>query len=363
MAYQPITDPNTGEVVSPNFSGTAAGYSPITDNAGNAVSPNFNVNGRNSAGNFGFQATGDNPGYVDNFVAEGPKNTEYQNAFESVDIKSFVASFATDIARPARFDVTLFVPPLFSGDPNVGPGIATTRQLRLRCESANFPGRTLETQQVQIYGPAEKFPYRTSYDDITLEFICSSSMIEKSLFDLWLEYINPSETWNVRFKNNYCTQILITQYDSNIRRTHQIQLVDAFPVAVTQMDLNWNDEGYHKIAVTFAYTYWKKISDYQAEYVPDGVNIDSPFYIDNLQTIISAILLAKDVATNMGKSPYGILGVIGAASSLFAGGLSLSQLLNGTNPGNNRFEDSNSVRTPGTITGATTDVNNLSEDL
>ena len=128
------------------------------------------------------------------------------------------------------------------------------------------------------------------------------------------------------------------------------------------MDLNWNDDGYHKISVTFAYTYWKRLSEYQAEVVPAAINVNSPFYINNLQTILSSVILARDVAENMGKSPYGILGAIGAASSLF-GGISLSKLLNGNNPYANRQDDTNSVRTPGLISGSPRDVDNIKEDL
>jgi hypothetical protein len=29
---------------------------------------------------------------------------------------------------------------------------------------------------------------------------------------------------------------------------------------MNQLDLNWSDDGYHKLSVTFAYTYWKNNS-------------------------------------------------------------------------------------------------------
>jgi hypothetical protein len=36
-----------------------------------------------------------------------------------------------------------------------------------------------------------------------------------------------------------------------------VNLFEAYPVSMNQLDLDWNGEGYHKLTVTFAYTYWK----------------------------------------------------------------------------------------------------------
>lgn len=252
-------------------------------------------------------------------------------------LKKFIGSFKTDLAKPSRFDVSLFVPALFRNS-EFGIGLPSSEQLSFRCESASIPGRTLQTHDLTIYGPTEKFPYKSSYEDITLTFICSSSFLEKNLFDLWFDYINPSETWNFRYKRNYTTSILINQYDTNVRMMHQIQLVDAFPVSISPMDLSWSDDGYHRMAVTFAYTYWHRTSRYEPEYLPIVNQINTPAYIENLGRIISGISLAKDVASNIGKNPWGLLSAVGSAASLF-GGTTLSALMNGTNANRNRFDD------------------------
>ena len=33
-------------------------------------------------------------------------------------------------------------------------------------------------------------------------------------------------------------------------------MVDAFPIAVNQLDLDWANDGVHRLSVVFAYTYW-----------------------------------------------------------------------------------------------------------
>lgn len=278
-------------------------------------------------------------------------------------INEFRSSFSTDLAKPAYFDVIIFIPPIFTSS-NYAVGIADAQRLQLRCEAAELPGRTIATHDFKTYGPVEKMPYMTTYNDITLTFICSSSMIEKSLFDLWIDYINPSDTWNFRFKNNYCTKILINQYDSTKNYTYQNSLIDAFPVSVNQLDLNWNDDGYHKLSVTFAYTNWENTAGYTAEQVPPAINANNPFGLGYLKSIIEAAALTKDIGANLGKSnPFGALSAVGAASSLLGStDFTLSKVLNSIGA-QDTYVDSRSRLTVLNSTTSTTDVNDIEADL
>jgi len=169
----------------------------------------------------------------------------------SGSITEFISSFSTDIARPNKFDVSIPIPlPLILYR-------NTAQQLKFRCESASLPGRTLQTVDQKIYNIVEKFPYATTYNDIDLTFIVSDSMEEKEFFDAWLEFINPSTNFNVKYKGDYTTSVTITQYDVRNQSSYAVELIDAFPVSVNQLDLDWQNDGHHKLVVTFAYTYWK----------------------------------------------------------------------------------------------------------
>jgi hypothetical protein len=46
-------------------------------------------------------------------------------------------------------------------------------------------------------------------------------------------------------------------------------LKDAFPINVNQLDLNWSNENFHKLNVTFAYTYWTN------DLTPDSLTVTS----------------------------------------------------------------------------------------
>jgi hypothetical protein len=85
-------------------------------------------------------------------------------------------------------------------------------------------------------------------------------MNQKVFFDAWLNFINPTYNYNFRYKGDYSTAITINQYDVTNKISYSINLWDAYPVNVEQLDLDWAADGYHKLRVTFAYTYWQNNS-------------------------------------------------------------------------------------------------------
>jgi hypothetical protein len=169
-------------------------------------------------------------------------------------ISQFKSSFKQDLARPSRFDVQIPVPMALSFYGG------TTRQLNYRCENTELPGRTLATTGLKIYNLEEKFPYQTTYNDISMTFIVDEDMRARKFFDAWINYINPTTNLNFKYKTDYAVSILVNQYDMKNVPTYSVYLLDAYPISVNQMDLDWSSDGFHKLVVTFAYTYWKEYS-------------------------------------------------------------------------------------------------------
>jgi hypothetical protein len=191
------------------------------------------------------------------------------------NINDFKSSFTKDLARSNRFDVDVTIPLVMI------PYVTSARSLKYRCENAQLPGRTLATTEQKTYGPIEKHPYLNTYNDINLTFIVDDDMQQRILFDAWLNYINPSYSNNMRYKSDYATILKINQYDVTGQLTYSVNLYDAFPLSMNQMDLDWNGDGYHKLNVTFAYTYWQNNSlqalgmqlvDYGINAVADALN-------------------------------------------------------------------------------------------
>lgn len=169
-----------------------------------------------------------------------------------VNIIDFTSSFKKDFARASKFDVFIPVPV------TLAPMLNISRNLHLRCENAELPGRVFATTERKIGSvPVQKFPYQTTYGDATLGFIVGGDMNEKLFFDVWMDVINPTSNFNFAYKTNYVTDISITQYDMQKNVTYKTVLIDAFPVAVNQLDLDWTNENYHKLSVMFAYSSWE----------------------------------------------------------------------------------------------------------
>jgi hypothetical protein len=145
---------------------------------------------------------------------------------------------------------------------------STSRYLALQCESAELPGKTLQTADVKIYGPTFKVPYQTQYSDTTLTFMCTNEFYERKLFDRWMECIHPSDTNNLRFpkgaRSRYMTNIKIIQYDDFIKQIHAVELLDAFPIGVATQQLSWGEDGFHRLSIQFAYQRYRTI--YEGKY-------------------------------------------------------------------------------------------------
>jgi len=169
-------------------------------------------------------------------------------------LNEFISSFTKDLARQNRFDVSIPIPL------GLIQYVGTTRRLNYRIENANLPGRTITTTEQKTYGPIEKYPYLSTYNDIDLTVIVDGDMNQKLFFDAWINFINPTLSNNFRYKTDYATTISVNQYDQSNNLTYTVALFDAYPISMNQLDLDWGNDSYHKLSVTFAYTYWKNNS-------------------------------------------------------------------------------------------------------
>ena len=140
--------------------------------------------------------------------------------------------------------------------------------LALQCETAELPGRTIQAQDVKIYGPTFKVPFQTQFEPTTLTFICTNEFYERKLFDNWLNCIMPLDTNNLRYskgtETRYLTNIKIVQYDDFIKQIYAVELMDAFPIGVATQPLSWGDDGFHRVSIQFAYQKTRVL--YKGEY-------------------------------------------------------------------------------------------------
>lgn len=193
-------------------------------------------------------------------------------------VSSFIESsfFQKLLNFPTTFitDITQDITNITSDNKNYGSP-EVTRYLALQCESAELPGKTLQTTDVKIYGPTFKVPYQTQYQEMTLNFICTNEFFERKLFERWMESIMPTDTNNMRFpkgvsaSSGYYTEMKVIQYDDFVKQVFAVNLIDAFPIGMSSQQLSWSDDNFHRLSVQFAYQKYKPV--YEGKYDPNEI--------------------------------------------------------------------------------------------
>lgn len=165
-------------------------------------------------------------------------------------VSSFVSRISDKgLARTNRFRVIFTSPP-------IGGNSEDYRQISLNCEAAELPGRDLTTTDSRIYGPTFKTPYMTNYNDVSFTFLCDASLVEKRVFDQWMSAINPQNSFDFEYRDSYVSKVLIEQLTDNEITTYSCELIEAFPIQVNAMPVNWGDDNFQRVTVTMTYRYW-----------------------------------------------------------------------------------------------------------
>jgi hypothetical protein len=196
-----------------------------------------------------------------------------QSAPSSLTLNDFRAASdnAGQFAKSCRF-VVMINPPqsLKSVMPN---------DLHLMCDAVELPGRGFNVTEVRYYGPSMVFPNNTMYGGTAnLSFICRSNSPERFFFDEWMDLINPTNTFNFAYPNQYWTTVEIfqlaeyglqgrnntlqkeVQHPSNMAPavTYRWTMHNVWPTLVNPQQVTWTDNDILRLQVSFAYKYWDR---------------------------------------------------------------------------------------------------------
>jgi len=188
------------------------------------------------------------PNYINNYIDSGILE-------QLLNFPNTIVTEITDIVNSATGSLP-------SGQSKTSNS-SITRYLALQCESAELPGKVLQTQEVKIYGPTFKVPYQKQFNETTLGFLCTNDFYERKLFDQWIDAIMPNSTNNLRYpkddETRYMTNIKIIQYDDFIKQIYAVELVDAFPIGLSSQPLSWSEDNFHRLSVQFSYQSYKPL--------------------------------------------------------------------------------------------------------
>jgi hypothetical protein len=142
------------------------------------------------------------------------------------------------------------------------------------CDAAEFPGRGFSITPARYYGPSIQFPNNVEYGPASLSIICRTQGIERQFFDDWQDIINPVDTFNFNYQNDYACSIEVYQFaeygasaaGSNGTTVKPLpvyswRLIKAWPTLVNPQQVTWADADILRLQVTFAYKYWDRPGD------------------------------------------------------------------------------------------------------
>lgn len=157
---------------------------------------------------------------------------------------------------------------LFSSSVSVDTAIAlpiinllAMRRLSILAESVSIPSRTLSTTSLQMFGTKREMPYGVLFDTMTITFICTNWMVERTFFDLWHQFIIAPKTNYLGYYDDYVSNIVITKTD-NSNSVDAIAgaaistfiLEEAYPKTILSQELAYDSTNeYLRLSVEFSY--------------------------------------------------------------------------------------------------------------
>lgn len=197
-------------------------------------------------------------------------------AFNINNYKQSVAQHG--VFRNNRFDVIVTTPTILQGSSIVTGGGSTSvaeiaRMMTFRAEQVKAPGISMDTKNSYRYGMGsyQKMPFSGRYTDINLTFLSDGYGIIWNYWYQWMNSIfnfagndgatgsiiggfNTLPSYQLEYKDKYATKMSIVMYNVGGEQVQTINLYDAYPVTLNDINLNWstkNDPIKITVGVTF----------------------------------------------------------------------------------------------------------------
>ena len=157
-------------------------------------------------------------------------------------------------AKTSNFEVRIF------------SKLGSVNDLTFRAESVALPGRSVATTDFFDVGPQRKMGYSAIYLETAINFILSERYNEKEYFDQWIDAIvgphrvqrNPGgNRFNAGYYDDYKGTIEIQNYSESGQPTYKTTLIEAFPINISPVQLDWSSGDISKLNVTFTYRYYE----------------------------------------------------------------------------------------------------------
>ena len=163
-----------------------------------------------------------------------------------------------------KFDPATLLSNLISGDGvNLGDFISDPRDMFLLCQSASLPGKRITTTEATHNHNRTKKPYSMMTEEVTMSFLLTNDYYVKRYFDMWQNMIidDSGDHYKTMYKRDYSTDVTIQQLSTSndFIPGYSVQLLNAYPIQVSSVELSNGGDGLLEVSVTWEYDNWKTI--------------------------------------------------------------------------------------------------------
>ena len=163
-----------------------------------------------------------------------------------------------------KFDPATLLSNLISGDGvNLGDFISDPRDMFLLCQSASLPGKRITTTEATHNHNRTKKPYSMMTEEVSMSFLLTNDYYVKRYFDMWQNMIidDSGDHYKTMYKRDYSTDVTIQQLSTSndFVPGYSIQLLNAYPIQVSSVELSNGGDGLLEVSVTWEYDNWKTV--------------------------------------------------------------------------------------------------------
>lgn len=158
-------------------------------------------------------------------------------------------------SRSNHFQVELFPPE------SVTLSNTALKNICINCNSAVFPGRTLDSNAFILGGMvARNMPISASYAPLPLAFYLSQDHRERTLFEKWQEAIYNESTNTLGFYDDYVGSAYVSQLNRKKEVVKKYQLFEVWPSAINEISIAQSAENtVSELGVSLFYRNYKEI--------------------------------------------------------------------------------------------------------
>lgn len=171
-------------------------------------------------------------------------------------VSDFIAAMPGGGSRANQFRVELSFPAFVSA------GALAGAKAQFLCKSASLPASSIGVAAVPFRGRIINQAGERTFDPWSVSIYNDTDFNIRSAFEQWSSGIaNYTQVGGLTSTASYTADLYVHQLDRNGLILASYQFVDAFPINVSEIGLDFGaNDTIEEFGVTFAYQYWQNIN-------------------------------------------------------------------------------------------------------